>query len=190
MIALHSTTDPRWVEVALANFEAVLVDHAHCEKKAAASAMALVNRYPEKTELVRRCVKLAQEELRHFQQVHDRIRKRGIEFTRDGGDPYVKRLRSHLRPDGTARLTDLLLVSALIEGRSYERLCLLGEHLPDEGDRAFYSGLAQSEAGHYHLFLDLAKRYDDPDAVEARFKELADHEAAIVASRPIEPRVH
>ena len=144
MIALHSTTDPRWVEVALANFEAVLIDHAHCEKKAAASAMALVNRYPEKTELVRRCVKLAQEDLG----------------------------------------------SALIEGRSWERLCLLGEHLPEEGDRSFYRGLAQSEAGHYRLFLDLAKRYEDPDAVEARFKELAEYEAAIVASLPIEPRIH
>ena len=190
VIELQSKTDPRWLEVALDNFEAVLIDHAHCEKKAAASAMALVTRYPERNELVKRCVKLAAEELRHFQQVHQRIMERGITFTRDRGDPYAKELRGCLRSDGPGRLTDLLLVSALIEGRSWERLSLLGEHLPEESDRNFYRVLAQSEAGHYRLFLDLAKRYQEEALVTARFTELALVEAKIVAALPIEPRIH
>ena len=190
VLELQSTTPPKWLEVALRNFEAVLIDHAHCEKKAAASAMALVNRYPEKDELVSRCVKLAGEELRHFQQVHQRLVSRGIPFTRDPGDPYVKLLRGHLRPDGAARLTDLLLVSALIEARSCERLTLLGDHLPEESDRSFYRALAQSEAGHHRLFVDLANRYQCGEQVGERLTELGRIEAEILASLPIEPRIH
>lgn len=190
VIELRTKTDPAWAQLAVDNFEAILIDHAHCEKKAAASAMAMVSRYPEKHELVKRCIKLAQEELRHFQQVHDRILKRGLTLTRDGGDPYAKELRQALRLDGDERLMDLLLVSALIEGRSWERLSILGEHLPDESDRSFYRGLAQAEAGHYRLFVDLAKHYCDGDAVDKRLEELAKVESEIIEKRPVEPRIH
>ena len=89
---LTSHTDPRWVAIAVAGFDRVLVDHAHCEKKAAASAMALVSAYPEDDVLVARMVRLATEELRHFRQVHDRIVARGLSLGRDEGDPYAKAL--------------------------------------------------------------------------------------------------
>ncbi len=190
VIELHTKTNPEWAQMAIDNFDAILIDHAHCEKKAAASAMAMVSRYPEKPELVKRCIKLAQEELRHFQQVHDRIIKRGLVLNRGGRDTYVQELRKALRSDGDERLMDLLLVAALIEGRSWERLSILGEHLSDESYRNFYSGLAQAEAGHYRVFIDLAKLYCDDDAVDKRLEELAKMESEIIAKRPLEPRIH
>lgn len=85
---------------------------------------------------------------------------------------------------------DRLLVSALIEARSCERLELLGEALPDEALRAFYKRLAKAEGGHYTLFVDLAELYDEPARVQARLAELAEAEAAIVARLPIAPRIH
>lgn len=191
MSSLKSQTSPAWIEVAVANFDHVLVDHAHCEKKAAASAMALVHEYPDKSELVSRCVKLAQEELRHFYAVHQHILRRGLSLSYDRGDPYAKELLKLVRPQRPSeRLTDRLLVFSLIEARSCERLGLLAEHLSDPELKTFYARLATAEAGHHRLFIELAKRYDDAAAVDARFEDLARAEAEIVASLPIEPRVH
>jgi tRNA isopentenyl-2-thiomethyl-A-37 hydroxylase MiaE len=97
---LHSQTTPAWVDVALGDFNALLIDHCHCEKKAAASAMMLVSHYPDHDVLVRRCVKLAQEELRHFQQVHEVIVQRGLTLGHDMGDPYARALLSHVQKGG------------------------------------------------------------------------------------------
>jgi len=189
-LPLLSQTDPRWAEAALADVGGVLVDHAHCEKKAAATAMSLVSSYPEKSELVSRCVRLAQEELRHFQQVHDRLTRRGLALGRDHGDPYARALRDLVRKDEPGRLTDRLLVCALIEARSCERLEILAERLTDADLSGFYAALATAEAGHFRLFVDLAKLYDDPGAVDGRFEELLREEAGIVARLPIEARIH
>jgi tRNA-(ms[2]io[6]A)-hydroxylase len=187
---LQSRTDGRWLQVALADLDAVLLDHAHCEKKAALSAMSLVSAYPHLTELVSRCVRLAQEELRHFQQVHERILERGLRLGRDFGDPYAQELARLVRSGGPGRLTDRLLVCSLIEARSCERLDLLASGLNDQSLAGFYRTLARAEAGHFVLFTDLARFYDEPAAVEARLLELAREEAGIVAGLPIEPRIH
>jgi len=190
--ALHSASDPAWVKVALGDFDAVLIDHAHCEKKAALTALAMVSMFPDLDELVRRMSKLAQEELRHFYQVHELMRERGLKLGRDPGDPYAQGLLTLVRKGGRAedRRTDRLLICALIEARSCERLELLAEALTDEKLRHFYGGLAGAEAGHYRLFVDLAARYDDPARVHERLKELAADEARILAALPILPRVH
>jgi tRNA-(ms[2]io[6]A)-hydroxylase len=150
--------------------------------------MALVSDYPERTELVRRLARLAREELRHFQEVHRRIVARGGVLGRDRGDPYAKELVRLVRQGADARRTDRLLVAALIEARSAERLGLLGGALPDPGLRAFYADLAEAEAGHHRLFLDLATRYD-PSA-PARLAELALAEERIIAALPAAPRIH
>lgn len=190
MDVLTFTTDPAWIEAATSSVDEVLLDHAHCEKKAAASAMALVSAYPDHQELVSAMVKLAQEELRHFRQVHDHILKRGRVLGPDHGDPYVKELLKLVRSGFAHRRTDRLLVSSLIEARSCERLALLGEHLDDENLAEFYRALARSEAGHYRLFVRLAKLYDRPEGVDSRLAELAEAEGQIVKRMPIEPRVH
>jgi tRNA-(ms[2]io[6]A)-hydroxylase len=189
-LPLQSRTDPRWIDVALANLDAVLMDHAHCEKKAAAAALSLVSTYPGHSDLVRRCIRLAQEELRHFQQVHEILRARDLTLGKDLGDPYAQQLQKLVRSGGKERLTDRLLVCALIEARSCERLELLAEGLSDPELAGFYKALAAAEAGHFKLFVDLAKLYDDPSEVETRFQELAREEADIVARLPSEPRIH
>jgi tRNA-(ms[2]io[6]A)-hydroxylase len=185
---LRSATDPAWTTLAVARFDEVLVDHAHCEKKAAASAMALVAAHPESPRLVQRMARLAQEELRHFRQVHELIVARGLSLGRDPGDPYAQALLALVRTGARERRTDRLLVSALIEARSCERLGLLAGALPDPELRAFYARLARAEAGHTVLFGDLA-REDDPGA-DARLAQLAEAEAGIVARLPLAPRIH
>lgn len=190
MLPLRSRTDPRWLETALAHFDAVLVDHAHCEKKAAATAMALVSAYPDHDLLIKRLCRLASEELRHFRQVYDLVSARGLTLGKDLGDPYAQELLSLVRTTPAERRMDRLLVGALIEARSWERLELLAGALEDESLRLFYSRLARTEAGHFRLFVDLAEHYDDPARVRRRLAEMAEAEAEIVARLPILPRVH
>lgn len=186
---LKSSSDPRWLATALADLDAVLVDHAHCEKKAAATALSLVAAYPDREHLVRRMSALAIEELRHFREVHERICARGLRLGRDPGDPYARGLMQRVRSGGGGRLTDRLLVAGLIEARSHERLQLLAGGIADTGLAAFYAGLARAERGHARMFVELAERYD-PACAAARLGELARHEAELVAGLPLEPRIH
>ena len=188
MIALKRRTDPRWIQLALERFDEVLVDHAHCEKKAAAHALSLLTAYPELPGLPRAMADLAREEAQHLGLVVKLLERRGLALGRDLGDPYAKGLYARVRTAGRARRLDQLLVSALIEARSEERLRLLAEHLEDRELREFYRRLALAEEGHGNLFLKLAQRAD-PDA-DARLAELLEVEAKLVAELPIRPAVH
>ncbi|MEZ6189471.1 MAG: tRNA-(ms[2]io[6]A)-hydroxylase [Planctomycetota bacterium] len=188
---LRCASDPGWLPLALARFDEVLADHAHCEKKAASQAISMLAAFPDKELLVQRMARLAQEEIGHFRQVYDRLLARGLTLGRDAGDPYAQRLRKLVRhSQEETRLQDLLLVSALIEARSHERLALLGEGLEDPELAAFYRGLAQAEHGHALLFVELAATYAPAEEVNARLEELATAEAEIVRTLPLEPRVH
>ncbi len=186
---LRSPTDPRWAPVAAAALERTLADHAHCEKKAAASALKLVADHPERPDLVRALARLAQEELQHFLAVLAELARRGIPLPTDEGDPYAQALVRLVR-GGDGALVDRLLVSALIEARSCERLLLLADALPDPRLRDLYARFAQSEAGHERLFLDLARRHGGEAEVDARLEALAEAEARIVRELPILPRIH
>jgi len=177
------------VEVALSDLDATLGDHAHCEKKAAATAIKLVADHPGRPDLVRKMAKLAQEETHHFLAVLNELARRGRTLPPDGGDPYARALLRLVR-GGKVRLMDQLLVCALIEARSCERLALLGERLPDARLRELYRRLAASEAGHERLFVDLARAEGGPGPSDRRLGELADAEAEVVASLPLEPRIH
>lgn len=185
---LRSATDPRWVEVALSDLDATLADHAHCEKKAVATAVKLVADHPDRPGLVRPLARLAQEELQHFLAMVTEVERRGGRLPPDPGDPYVQGLLRLVR-QGTHRLTDQLLVGALVEARSCERMRLLGERLPEERLRELYRRLAQSEAGHEALFVELAVEVGG-EAARARLAELAEAEARLVAGLPLRPRMH
>jgi tRNA 2-(methylsulfanyl)-N6-isopentenyladenosine37 hydroxylase len=186
---LRSATDPRWAAVAVGDLDATLGDHAHCEKKAAASALKLVADHPERADLVRALAKLAQEELQHLLAVLAELSRRGRVLPSDEGDPYAQALVRLVR-GGAHQLVDRLLVSALIEARSCERLFLLAEALPDPRLRELYGRLAQSEAGHERLFVDLARRHGGEADVDGRLEALAEQEARIVARLPLLPRIH
>jgi tRNA 2-(methylsulfanyl)-N6-isopentenyladenosine37 hydroxylase len=189
---LHSATDPRWVAVALADLERILQDHAHCEKKAAASALKLIADHPDRPELVRALAKLAQEEMQHFLAVLTEMGRRGVPLPPDEGDPYAQALFRLVRTGNgaAAKRVDRLLVAALIEARSRERLGLLADALPDARLREVYARLAQSEAGHETLFVDLARGHDEGVDADGRLVALAVEEARIVAGLPVLPRIH
>jgi tRNA-(ms[2]io[6]A)-hydroxylase len=185
---LRSATDPRWAGIAAGDLGATLGDHAHCEKKAAASALKLVADHPDRPDLVRALARLAQEELQHFLAVLAELSRLGMVLPPDAGDPYAQAL-VRLVSSGPGALVDRLLVSALIEARSCERLLLLAGALPEPRLQELYGRLARSEAGHERLFLDLAVAVGG-DAALARLEALAGAEAGIVAALPLLPRIH
>ena len=187
---LKVKTAPQWIDLALANLPLVLLDHANCEKKAAATALSLVSAYPHLPELVRRCTRLALEELRHFEQVYALIQARGLTLTRDKGDPYAKALVKAARDPEQDRLVDRLLIAGIIEARSHERLDLLSNGLEDPELVKFYRALATAEAGHARLFVGLAERFAKSEDVASRLDELLTIEAEIMESLPVEARIH
>lgn len=190
MLCLKVPSQPSWIQAAQADLDRVLLDHAHCEKKAAVNAMALVSRYPGREMLVRSMIALAKEEMEHFEMVYDFIRGRGGELGRDPGDPYVQALHKEARQNEPERMMDLLLVAALVEARSCERFSVLSKHVPDEELRAFYASLLASEAGHYRMFYDIACAYYPEADVRARLDALSRREAEIVLALGSQPTMH
>lgn len=190
MLGLLVSTNSGWVAAANANLPTLLIDHAHCEKKAAAMAMSLVNRYSDFMELVDRLVALAQEELEHFARIHGVLKSRSITLTRDRGDAYARRLQEHLRTQEPQRMLDALLIAALIEARSCERFTILSKECVDGELRELYAALLASEAGHHALFTELARMRFPAREVKARLHELAVAEADIVASLPNDAAMH
>jgi tRNA 2-(methylsulfanyl)-N6-isopentenyladenosine37 hydroxylase len=182
-------TDPRWIEVALADLDAVHRDHLHCERKAAQSALSLVRSYPERPALVEAVARLAHEETAHVVQVSQLLARRGVTPAYDLGDEYAAALRELVRKGEPDRLLDRLLVFALIEGRSAERLGLLGAALPDPAAASLYRALATAEERHRDTFLELAEGVA-PTTWRARLAELAAREGAILATLPIRARIH
>ena len=174
---------------ALGALPTVLIDHAHCEKKAASTAMSLLFKYPKNHAMLVPLSELAREELEHFEQVLGLLRARGIAFDHLEPSPYAAGLHKAVRRTDK-RLLDTLLCCALIEARSCERMKLLAEGLEDEELAAFYTGLLASEARHHVLYTDLAKVYFPADEVHHRLQELAGHEAEVLASPGPEIRLH
>jgi tRNA-(ms[2]io[6]A)-hydroxylase len=182
-------SDPRWLEVARADLDAVHADHLHCERKAAQSALSLIRSYPERADLVEAMARLAHDETRHVIQVARMMARRGQPASYDHGDDYAAQLRTHIRVREPERLLDRLLVFAVIEGRSAERLGMLAGALEDPKDRELYTSLAEAEVRHRDTFLSLA-RDAAPAAWRARAAELAAIEAQVLADRTIIARIH
>lgn len=182
-------SDPRWLAVALADVEAVHADHLHCERKAASSALSLIKSYPEQTDLVLAMARLAHDETRHVVQVAALLTRRKQPVAIDFGDDYAARLQKLVRKKEPDRLLDRLLVFAVIEGRSAERLGLLAGALDDPKSRELYAHLAEAEVRHRDIFLALARDIA-PEVWRARASELAGLEASVLAEHPILPRIH
>lgn len=177
MLGLKRATDPEWARVAMRDLDAVLVDHAHCEMKAASNAMSLAVRHPK---LALPLAELAREELDHFSRVVQKLEARGIPLGAPPKDEYAAELRKHACT-GPDPLVDRLLVAALIEARSCERFKLLLDAMgPAHEMYAFYSELFEAEARHYRTFLDLAIASADEPTVRARHERIAEIEARVV----------
>jgi tRNA-(ms[2]io[6]A)-hydroxylase len=159
---LKCPTPASWLERALTQQETLLIDHAHCEKKAASTALALMFRYPEQTELIECMSRLAREELRHFEQVLKLLGRRKIAFGHLPPARYASQLIAQARTHEPVKLIDTLIIGAFVEARSCERFAMLVPHL-DEELAEFYSGLLASEARHYQQYLDFANRLTKED---------------------------
>jgi tRNA-(ms[2]io[6]A)-hydroxylase len=182
-------TDPAWLFAALGDLDSVHADHLHCERKAAQSALSLIRSYPERGDLVTAMARLAHDETRHVVQVAQLMARRGQPASYDHGDDYAAALRAQIRVREPERLLDRLLVFAIIEGRSAERLALLAGALEDPRSRDLYASLAAAEVRHRDTFLALA-RDAAPPCWRARAAELAAREAGILANRPVTARIH
>jgi tRNA 2-(methylsulfanyl)-N6-isopentenyladenosine37 hydroxylase len=189
LLNLAAETGPSWVERALADLDAILIDHAHCEKKAAGTAVNLIFRYPQHADLHRALSQLAREELRHFEGVLDQLARRGIALAAQRPAPYAGRLRQEIRSREPARLVDTLLCCALIEARSCERLGLLARAVDDPELRRFFGALVASEARHHGIYAELAESVA-PGEARGRLRALAAHEARVLAASPALPRLH
>lgn len=184
ILGLQLPTDPRGVNLAEMSLEYILTDHAFCEQKAATSCISLIQKYSDKEKLVEELAPIVTEEWGHFRMVLAEMKKRGLKLGKQRKDEYVNKLLEFETKGGHPddRLLDKLLICALIEARSCERFKRLSEGLNDEYLRKFYRRFMESEAGHYHLFIDLANEYIPEEKVRKRWKEWLDYEAEIMKS--------
>ena len=192
MLGLKLPTDPRWANSIEENLEKILVDHAYCEQKAASTAISLIVTYPELSDLVTSMISLAKEEMTHFSMVHKLIIERNMTLGKERIDPYVHKVLDFF-PKGDHRMKRLvyrLLVAALIEARSCERFKVLSQKLSDEKLKKFYKKLMISEAGHYTLFLGLARKYGDRNDVDKLWNSLLKYEGEIIKEFADSNRVH
>lgn len=190
MLHLRSATPPEWVRQVEDHLEEVLIDHAHCEKKAAGTAMNLIFAFVDETDFVGPLSEIVQEELEHYRQVLDILARRGIRFRRLHPSNYGRRLTELARPHEPDRTVDRLLVAALIEARSCERFAVLRDHLHDRELARFYGDLFESEARHHSTYVKFAKRFATADAVHERLADLAELESRILAEPDAVVRVH
>ena len=193
ILGLRLPTDPRWVNLAAISLEDILTDHAWCEQKAASSCISLIQRYSQKEKLVTELSPIVTEEWGHFRLVLAELQKRHLKLGKQRKDEYVNELLKFEVKGGSeeGRLLDNLLSFALIEARSCERFKRLSEGLEDEYLRNFYRRFMESEAGHYHLFIDLAETYIDKVTVRKRWNEWLEYEAEIIKNLEIRgDRIH
>lgn len=190
LFVLRVATSSEWTKIVINDFNHFLNDHAQAEKKASGMAMSMLSHYPDKPELVSAMIDLSIEELAHFREVIKLMQSRGLPLGSDEKDPYVNQIRQHMRKGSEVYMLDRLLTAAIIEARGCERFGLIAKHHPDTDLRHFYQLIADSEAKHHLLFIDLASRYFSANDIETRLDELLDIEATIVESLPLRAALH
>lgn len=190
VVELQAATDPDWVQVILKNFAEFMQDHANCERKASALALSLVMKYPDRKALIPHLIRLAQEELEHFQEVYTLMAGRDIPIGKEIKDPYVNQLLSHCRPAPEERFLDRMLIASIIEARGAERFGIIAEALEEPELKAFYKRLWAAEMKHGHLFANLMLHYFTEAEIYARLQPLLQAEAAILQSLEWRPSLH
>lgn len=190
MLHLQSASSQRWLEQVDRWLDEILIDHAHCEKKAAGTAMNLIFAYVEDQELCREMSTIVNEELEHFQLVLDLLNRRGIRFRRLKPSSYGRQLNDLVRKQDPQKAIDRLLVAGLIEARSCERFQLLAGHVEDGELAEFYRSLFESEARHHSTYVRLAKHFAPDEVVNARLRELSAAEQEIIDAGDPLPRMH
>jgi len=190
MLHLHSTSSDRWLEQVRNSLDEILIDHAHCEQKAAVAAMDLMFDYVENQELCREMTEIINEELEHFHMVREILKRRSIRFHKLKPGPYGRRLKDLVRRQEPHKAIDRLLIAGLFEARSCERFILLRDHVNDAELSQFYGDLCESEARHHATYVRLAQFFGDAEEIRSRLEELAASEAGIISEGSDLPRMH
>jgi tRNA-(ms[2]io[6]A)-hydroxylase len=192
MLGLKLPTDPRWINIVEKNIEEILTDHAYCEQKAASNAITIIVKFPQYPDVVQAMGDLVKEEIEHFQMVHEEILKRGFRLGRERKDPYIHDLLSFMRKGGDdeQQFVERMLFGAMIEARSCERFRILSEELNDPDLRVFYRELMESEARHYTMFLNFAKKYSKKIDVDKRWKEFLEFESNLMTKYGKQETIH
>jgi len=193
ILGLQLATDPRWVDLASISIEEILTDHAFCEQKAATTCISLITKYSDRIRLVSELAPIVTEEWGHFRMVLAELEKRGLKLGKQRKDEYVNHLITFQRKGGDfeERFLDQLLTMAMIEARSCERFKRLSEGLADEYLRKFYRRFMESEAGHYHLFIELAETYLGKEKTKKRWAEWLTYEAGLMKKMEVRgDRIH
>lgn len=186
---LKTPTPDAWVSYALGDLTTLLVDHANCEYKAAATGMSLITKYKHLPRLQRLMARLVREEMLHYEQVLVFIDRMGIEFRSLSASRYARTLRESVRTNENDRLVDLLIVGAIVEARSCERFAALWPHLPTPLGR-YYKSLLRSEGRHYQDYLTLAQENSDQESVDARLEHFLRIDEQLIVSPDQEFRFH
>lgn len=191
MFDLRSATPRVWLDAVMEHFDAFMLDHTLCERKASAMGMSLVAKYPDRSLILDDLIAFAREELEHFHIMYRLVAARNLTLPDDEKDSYVNSLRKLMDASNKEALfLDRLLVPGIVEARGCERLRLVTDALPEGPLKETYLDVTRAEARHHALFYRLAKRYFDEDQVKARSDQLLDAEAAIVEQLPLRPAVH
>jgi tRNA-(ms[2]io[6]A)-hydroxylase len=186
---LHVPTPDAWVSHALGDLATLLVDHANCEYKAAATGMSLITKYRHLPRLQRLMARLVREEMLHYEQVLLFMERMGVEFRPLSASRYARTLRESVRTDEAGRLVDLLIIGAIVEARSCERFATLWPHLPTSLGR-YYKSLLRSEGRHYQDYLALARENGDEQSVNERLAHFLTIDAQLIQSPDSEFRFH
>ena len=186
---LKCETPDAWLTAATSNLDILLIDHANCEKKAASTALNLMYRHVDLTDMILQMSKLAREELRHFEQVVAILKERNITYAQISSSRYAGELRKTVRTHEPARLIDVLIVSAIVEARSCERFGRLIDVLDDELAE-FYASLLKSEARHFRVYLDLAEQMSEGASIQDRVDHFLSIDEMLVTSEDPEFRFH
>ncbi len=188
---LHCPTPEAWLERAESELPLLLIDHAHCEKKAASTALSLMYRYPEHTELLGKLAQLAREELLHFEQVLDLMAGREVVYGHLSPSRYASGLRREVAANEPEKCVDTLIVGAIIEARSCERFAALAPRFRDRDPELsrYYRFLLKSESRHFEDYLALARRYAR-GPIEDRTEALLERERVLIESPDPEFRFH
>lgn len=189
-VQLKPYSGEAWIQKVLQNFDHFLIDHAACERKASATGVSFVVRYPDREKIMDPMIRLAREELLHFHQVCRLLRKRNLKLLPDEKDPYINGLLKQIRNGRDEEFLDRLLVFGIVEARGTERFRVVAENHPDKELADFYMKLTEAEARHHELFVDLALEYFDEESVMKRLRELEKLEFEVIQEIPIRAAVH
>jgi tRNA 2-(methylsulfanyl)-N6-isopentenyladenosine37 hydroxylase len=192
MLGLKLPTDPRWVNIVEKNIQEILTDHAYCEQKAASNAISIIVKFPQYSDVVEAMGELVKEEMEHFQMVHREIQNRGLELGKERRDEYIHDLLSYITKGGDEeqQFVERMLFAAMVEARSCERFRLLSEELEDPALKIFYRELMESEARHYIMFLNFARKYAVRIDVDKRWKEFLEYEATLMVKYGKKETIH